>query len=168
MFNFQDDPLCVERPVDDSGCCVLVLCADATDEDDSPCQDAECGPNAECKREVLRDTDNTICVCKEGYAGDPDSDEDGEIGPCRNAYLKSWWNRLDFFIVLAAILGLIFPSVGFLRGLRAVRPIRVAIRIPLIKVVVKALLHSAPNVLNAILFGLFIVILSNNVESIHL
>ena len=61
--------------MDDSGCCVLVLCADATDEVDSPCQDAVCGPNAECKREVLRDTDNTICVCKEGYAGDPDSDE---------------------------------------------------------------------------------------------
>ena len=87
-----------------------------------------------------------------------DAEDEDEIGPCRNAYLKSWWNRLDFAIVIAAILGLILPEVGFLRGLRAVRPIRVAIRIPLIKVVVKALLHSAPNVLNAILFGVFIII----------
>ena len=71
---FQDDPLCVERPVDESGCCVLVLCAADTEEDEnSPCQDVVRGPNAECKREVFRDSDNTICVCKEGFTGDPDS-----------------------------------------------------------------------------------------------
>ena len=60
--------------MDESGCCVLALCAAGTDEDDDSCQDVECGPNAECKREVLRDSD-TICVCKEGYSGDPDSDK---------------------------------------------------------------------------------------------
>ena len=70
---FQDDIFCVERPADNDGCCVVVHCADTADTD-SPCQDTECGPNAECKHEVLRDTHtNTICVCREGYRGDPDS-----------------------------------------------------------------------------------------------
>ena len=78
----QDDPLCVERSVDEEDCCVVVLCASHTPaEAEDPCEDAECGPNAECKREVitgsgdLRDlSDATICVCREGYTGDPDSD----------------------------------------------------------------------------------------------
>ena len=82
---FQDDPLCVERSVDEDGCCVVVLCASHTpSEAEDPCEAAQCGPNAECKREVitgssdLSDLDsaseNTICVCREGYTGDPDSD----------------------------------------------------------------------------------------------
>ena len=34
----------------------------------------QCGPNAECRHEVLRaEATETICVCKEGYSGDPDS-----------------------------------------------------------------------------------------------
>ena len=36
----------------------------------------QCGPNAECRHEVFRGEgagSETICVCKEGYSGDPDS-----------------------------------------------------------------------------------------------
>ena len=73
---------------------------------------------------------------------------------CENAYLRSNWNRLDAFIVIVAILGL-FTQSGFLRGLRAIRPIRVALRVGKIKVVVKALLASLPNILNAVAFSLF-------------
>jgi len=73
---FADDILCVERPVDESNCCVLVHCAGTAQDNDSPCQDTECGPNAECKHEILREEKTeTICVCKEGYTGDPDSEE---------------------------------------------------------------------------------------------
>lgn len=73
---FEDDILCVERPVDESNCCVLVHCAGTAQDNDSPCQDTECGPNAECKHEILREEETeTICVCTEGYTGDPDSEE---------------------------------------------------------------------------------------------
>jgi hypothetical protein len=75
--------------------------------------------------------------------------------PCRNAYLKSWWNRLDAFVVLVAIFGLIFPSASVLRGLRAIRPIRIAIRIQQVRVVVKALNASMTNIANGLLFAFF-------------
>ncbi|ETO20853.1 hypothetical protein RFI_16356 [Reticulomyxa filosa] len=79
------------------------------------------------------------------------------LSVCESAYLKSWWNRLDMLVVIVAILGLIFPSVTFLRGLRAIRPIRVAIRVKQIKVVVKTLIHSLPSVINGVFF-VFIVL----------
>jgi len=77
---------------------------------------------------------------------------------CTNAYLSTWWNRLDALVVFFAVLGLFFPEVGVMRGLRAIRPIRVAIRIPRVRVVVKALLNALPNVANAFCFSLFILI----------
>ena len=36
-------------------------------------------------------------------------DAEDEIRLCKNAHLKSWWNRLDFAIVIAAMLDLILP-----------------------------------------------------------
>ena len=55
-----------------------VICA-VTDTDDSqegPCSGVTCGPNAKCRAEVFRgDQAETICVCKDGYTGDPDSRE---------------------------------------------------------------------------------------------
>lgn len=76
--------------------------------------------------------------------------------PCTNAYLESWWNRLDALVVLFAIISIAAPSVRFLRGLRAIRPIRIAIRIPQVRVVVKALIASISNVVNAVCFSFFI------------
>jgi hypothetical protein len=76
--------------------------------------------------------------------------------PCMSAYLNSWWDRIDCLVVIFAILGLIFTQVAFLRALRAIRPIRVAIRIKQVRVVVLALVHSMSNVLNAIIFSFFI------------
>ena len=37
----------------------------------------QCGPNAECRHEVFRGAEEaeTICVCADGYTGDPDSKE---------------------------------------------------------------------------------------------
>ena len=52
---------------------------DANAADASPCSGngGNCGPNAECKHEVSGGelSADTICVCKEGYTGDPDSPE---------------------------------------------------------------------------------------------
>ena len=70
------DPLCVEQFVEGEDCCVIVTCADSADSSSSsgPCQGIQCGANAECKHEVFRgESAETICVCKEGYTGDPDS-----------------------------------------------------------------------------------------------
>ncbi len=48
---------------------------------DGPCAGIRCGRNAECRHEVnARDhrsngSGNTICVCRDGHTGDPDSEE---------------------------------------------------------------------------------------------
>ena len=76
--------------------------------------------------------------------------------PCTNAYLQSWWNRLDALVVLFALISLAAPRARFLRGLRAIRPIRIAIRLPQVRVVVKALIASISNVINAVCFSFFI------------
>ncbi|XP_040573010.1 uncharacterized protein sas isoform X2 [Lepeophtheirus salmonis] len=68
----ENDPLCVEQFVDDDECCVVATCAG---NDKGPCEGIKCGKNAECRHEVFRgESAETICVCKEGYTGDPDSD----------------------------------------------------------------------------------------------
>ena len=85
------DPLCVEKIVDDEGCCAIVTCASEGiglendeyeyeyEEKEGPCANIKCGPNAECHHEVFRSDDQndpeTICVCNEGFTGDPDSDQ---------------------------------------------------------------------------------------------
>jgi len=94
--DWSADDLCVERPVDGTdGCCVVVTCAAAgvvgAVEDGlaarGPCAGVKCGPNADCRHELnlrpLSGDDGgdeashgeTICVCREGHTGDPDSDE---------------------------------------------------------------------------------------------
>ena len=82
--------------------------------------------------------------------------EDASEMPCTNAYFSTWWNRLDALVVLFGVIAIIWPEVGILKSLRAIRPIRIAIRVPQVRVVVKALLHSLPNVANGVLFALFI------------
>ena len=67
-----DSPLCVEQPVEGSECCVVVECQDLGPS--SPCQEGVCGPRAECRHEI-RGGGDTICVCQDGYFGDPDSTE---------------------------------------------------------------------------------------------
>ncbi len=80
---YNDDPLCVEQFVDGDDCCVIITCAgnaggdgDDGDGGGGPCDEIECGPNADCRHEVSRAEDDaqteTICVCREGFNGDPD------------------------------------------------------------------------------------------------
>jgi hypothetical protein len=89
----------------------------------------------------------------------------------RGAYLRSVWNRLDFFVVAISILSLssspAFSSLRSLRTLRALRPLRVIQRNPGLKIVVNALLGAVPQIVNVALvtmlfFMIFAIIAVNN------
>jgi len=69
-----------------------------------------------------------------------------------NAYIASNWNCLDGFVVVVSIIGLLFPTVGVFRSLRAIRPLRIAVRVEQIKVVVASIMRAIPAMLNVILF----------------
>ena len=83
---------------------------------------------------------------------------DGEVVDGSVAYLSDGWNRLDLFIVATSIVGslLLFgtASSGDLtalkafRALRALRPLALVKTHPQLRLVVKALFASAPDVLN--------------------
>ncbi|ETO26027.1 hypothetical protein RFI_11108, partial [Reticulomyxa filosa] len=78
-----------------------------------------------------------------------------------NAYFTSNWNRLDAFVVFVSLLSLIFPSITFLRSLRAIRPLRIAARNPRIKLVLNTLMAAIIPAGSSILFaGLFMLILA--------
>lgn len=63
-------------------------------------------------------------------------------------YLRNGWNRLDFVVVLFGLLSFAAPGLTIVRALRALRPLRVAVRSESIRVVVNALLYAIPNVAN--------------------
>jgi hypothetical protein len=69
-----------------------------------------------------------------------------------NAYLKSGWNQLDFFIVCLSLVSVIGDSqMGFfkaLRTLRALRPLRVISRSQGMKMVVNSIVLSIPAIMN--------------------
>eukprot|EP00937_MAST-01D_sp_MAST-1D-sp2_P001962 g1962.t1 len=79
------------------------------------------------------------------------------------AYLRSGWNRLDFFIVCTSIFNMVCSSalsseqyqqmafLGSLRALRAFRPLRLINRFKGLQTVVVALVASIPNLSNVIL-----------------
>jgi voltage-dependent calcium channel L type alpha-1S len=73
----------------------------------------------------------------------------GVWGP-RNAYLKLGWNRLDFFIVLISILGLLanivpeFARLKSLRILRVLRPLRLLQRYKGMKLIIMSLVKTLP------------------------
>lgn len=69
-----------------------------------------------------------------------------------NAYIASNWNCLDGFVVVVSIIGLLFPEAGVFRSLRAIRPLRIAVRVEQIKVVVASIMRAIPAMLNVILF----------------
>ena len=84
----------------------------------------------------------------------------------KNAYLRNYWNVLDFIIVQVSILMIILDilsvfgikpvaqSVGAvraLRALRALRPLRSIRRLPSLRLIVQALLASIPDILQTFL-----------------
>ena len=69
-----------------------------------------------------------------------------------NSYMSSNWDRLDCFVVICGLISLFFPQLAVFRVLRAIRPLRVAVRFRQIKVVISAIVMSIPGVINAIFF----------------
>jgi len=69
-----------------------------------------------------------------------------------NAYMSSNWNRLDGFVVLVSVLGAFFPNLTMFRAFRAIRPLRIAVRIDQVKVVLGALVRAVPAMLNVMVF----------------
>jgi len=63
-------------------------------------------------------------------------------------YLRNGWNVVDFLAVVFAGLSLAFPDVAALRALRAVRPLRVVVRSPQIRIVLRALFAALPSIAN--------------------
>ena len=45
-----------------------------------------------------------------------------------SSYLRSGWNRLDGFVVMVSLLGIVFPSIRVFRSFRALRPLRLLVR----------------------------------------
>merc|ERR1719233_1349653 len=71
---------------------------------------------------------------------------------CHNSYLSSKWNQLDAFVVLVSVLGVLMPSNRMLRGVRGIRPLRIAVRIQAIKVILSALIRAVPAMLQVLVF----------------
>merc|ERR1712045_73967 len=69
-----------------------------------------------------------------------------------NAYMSSNWNRLDGFVVVVSVLGAFFPNFTMFRAFRAIRPLRIAVRIDQVKVVLGALVRAVPAMLNVMVF----------------
>ncbi|KAJ9464281.1 Voltage-dependent calcium channel type D subunit alpha-1 [Diplonema papillatum] len=71
-----------------------------------------------------------------------------DLDELRVPYLRSTWNRVDFTVVITAILGLFVP---FFATFRSLRSLRLIIRNGNIKVVVSAVLQALPAIGNVVL-----------------
>lgn len=86
----------------------------------------------------------------------------------KKSYLRSPWNILDFVIVLAGVVEVLFEYVfsfatalnlKSLRTLRVLRPLKGAKTIPSLRKQVSALLESVLGLVNVLVFLLFIFVL---------
>ena len=69
------------------------------------------------------------------------------------AYLASGWNRLDAFVVIASLVGVIggnAPAFRVLRVLRVLRPLRLISLFPGMRLAVTLLLKALPEVLDVL------------------
>ena len=89
----------------------------------------------------------------------------------QRAYLRNYWNVLDFVIIISSLLstalsGTTFNGIKAIRSFRALRPLRVISRAPGLRIIVTALFESVPDVLNVVgvivvLFTIFAVLAVN-------
>jgi len=159
-----------ERP--DTGRFETRLCFDVTDD---LIQDGKPSKNAKCIRRVwtfdMKKTKGWLV-----WESDPDDkdkikqfeevdvdDETKQImesvnldNKCTTAYWSDNWNKLDAMVVFFSVLSLFYTDIKFLRALRAIRPLRLAIRIPAIKVVVSTLVSAIKPAVFALIFCLFL------------
>ncbi|EQC33497.1 hypothetical protein SDRG_09006 [Saprolegnia diclina VS20] len=80
----------------------------------------------------------------------------------KDAYVKDAWRLLDGFIVTVSVLPYMIgggngalSALRALRGLRALRPLRVINKLPQLKIVVNTLFRCIPDIINALVFFLF-------------
>ena len=82
----------------------------------------------------------------------------------QKAYLRSPWNQLDFVVVAASVVYLsgVSAQLSVVRALRALRPLRAVERFPRLKLMVYALAHAVPQIVNVVvLCALFFVLFGN-------
>merc|ERR1712048_726598 len=84
-----------------------------------------------------------------------------------NAYLTNRWNLLDLTVLLCAIPGFFLPDLKVTRVLRALRPLRLAVRIPPVRLVMESLVVAIPHVLNTLVVC-FILYFVMGVVGVHL
>eukprot|EP01135_Chromosphaera_perkinsii_P012279 Nk52_evm16s2630 gene=Nk52_evmTU16s2630 len=82
-----------------------------------------------------------------------------------HSYLRSWWNVLDFIIVMMGLAGVIAESLGFavadvkaLRAFRVLRPLRLVSKLEPLQIVMNSILQSLPNLANIGLLLLFLIV----------
>ena len=78
----------------------------------------------------------------------------------KRAYLKDYWNWLDFFIVIVSVIGWL-PGVNAgalkaLRTFRILRPLRSINALPEMRGLIQTLLASIPGLMNVVFFLMFI------------
>jgi hypothetical protein len=81
----------------------------------------------------------------------------------KNAYLRTAWNVLDFFVVIILVLEMLpgghmknYSSIKVFRTLRLLRPLRSIQKVPRLRILVTTLLRSIMGLLNVTLFLIFI------------
>ena len=82
------------------------------------------------------------------------------IGP--DAYLKDYWNVLDFIIVLSAYLMMYSSDVidiTILRSFRILRPLKTVAKSGKLKVIISTLFAAIPMILNTILILMFLLLI---------
>lgn len=82
----------------------------------------------------------------------------------RDSYLRNSWNILDFVIVWISLVSIIFSSVDLtffkvLRVLRVLRPLRMISRNEGLKIAVKSLLNSIPDIFNVFIVSMLFFLL---------
>lgn len=70
------------------------------------------------------------------------------------SYMADPWNWLDAIVVVGSLVGLVFPQVTIIRVLRAFRPLRIAVRLEEVRVVIIAIGTALPALLNTAIFCL--------------
>jgi len=76
----------------------------------------------------------------------------------RGAYLRDAWNILDFVVVVAGVVEVVFPdapNVSILRTFRVLRPLRSLSSLPGLRLLIVSLLASIPDLANVVLLLMF-------------
>jgi hypothetical protein len=69
-----------------------------------------------------------------------------------NAYLKSSWSKLDFFIVCTAVIDMVLDvNLSILKLFRTLRPLRIISRNPDMKIIISSLGESMIGIFNVLI-----------------